>query len=107
MYGKGITNYSRFVDRALSCIREFMEDDGQESAYGRFIAPASGSTGFAKAFNRSVSGSMNDMIKFAKLWRVGRSQWSLASMRWRHHHLTGGWRPLRLEDVIFICTGPC
>ena len=29
MYGKGITDDSRFIERALSTIREFMEDDGQ------------------------------------------------------------------------------
>ena len=30
MHGKGITDASRFTARALSTIREFMEDDGQE-----------------------------------------------------------------------------
>ena len=29
MYGQGITNDSRFIERALNTIREFMEDDGQ------------------------------------------------------------------------------
>ncbi len=68
MYGKGITDDSRFIERALSTIREFMEDDGQQFAYRKFIAPASGTVSFAKALNRSVTGSMNDLIKFAKLW---------------------------------------
>ena len=70
MYGKGITNDSRFIERALSTIREFMEDDGQAFAYQRFIAPTSGTVSFAKALNRSVTGSMNDLIKFAKHWLV-------------------------------------
>ena len=70
MYGKGITDDSRFIERALSTIREFMEDDGQAFAYQRFIAPASGTITFAKALNRSVTGSMNDLIKFAKHWLV-------------------------------------
>jgi hypothetical protein len=70
MYGKGITDDSQFIKRALSTIREFMEDDGQAFAYQRFIAPASGTVSFAKALNRSVTGSMNDLIKFAKLWLV-------------------------------------
>ena len=67
MYGKGITDDSRFIERALSTIREFMEDDGQAFAYQRFIAPASGTVSFAKALNRSVTGSMNDLIKHAQI----------------------------------------
>lgn len=66
MYGKGITDDSRLIERALSTIREFMEDDGQEFVYRKFIAPASGSVSFAKALNRSVTGSMNDHIHAAK-----------------------------------------
>lgn len=66
MYGKGINDDSRFIGRALDNIREFMEGDGQAFAYQRFIAPAGGSVRFAKALNRSVTGSMNDLIKFAK-----------------------------------------
>ena len=34
----------------------------------RLIAPASGTVSFAKALNRSVTGSMNDLIKFAKMY---------------------------------------
>jgi hypothetical protein len=68
MYGKGITNDNGFIERALSSIREFMEDDGQAAAYERFIAPASATVRFAKALNRSVTGSMNDMTKHAAYW---------------------------------------
>src|SRR5258708_40161355 len=68
MYGKGITNDSDFIERALSSIREFMEDDGQGAVYERFIAPASATVQFAKALNRSVTGSMNDMTKHAEYW---------------------------------------
>jgi len=42
MYGKGITDGDLFIARALSCLREFMEDDGQAFVYQRFIAPATG-----------------------------------------------------------------
>ena len=42
MYGKGITDYSEFISRALSALREFMEDDGQSFVYQRLIAPTSG-----------------------------------------------------------------
>jgi hypothetical protein len=65
MYGKGITTESDFIERALSGIREFMQADGQEFAYRRFIVPASASVRFAKALDRTVTGSMNEMIKLA------------------------------------------
>jgi hypothetical protein len=68
MFGKGIADDSRFIERAFSNIREFMEDDGQAFVYRRFIAPASGTIRFGKALNRSVTGSMNDMIYHAQVW---------------------------------------
>ena len=52
MHGAGISNDAVFIERAFSTIREFMEADGQEFAYRRFIAPASGPVQFAKALNR-------------------------------------------------------
>ena len=66
MFGKGITNDSKFIERAMSNIREFMEADGQAFVYQRFIVPASGTVKFAKALNRSVTGSINELIKFAE-----------------------------------------
>lgn len=68
LYGKGITHDGQFIDRALGSIREFMEGDGQAFAYHRFIAPASGTVRFAKALNRSVTGSMNELVASATLW---------------------------------------
>src|SRR5579871_4461617 len=70
MYGKGITNGSHFNERALSNIREFIQDDGQEFAYQRFIAPASASVRCAKALDRSVTGSINELIQQAAVWLV-------------------------------------
>ncbi len=66
MCGGGITDDSRFIERGLSTIREFMEDDGQAFVYERLITPASGTVSFAKALNRSVTGSMNDHIQASK-----------------------------------------
>src|SRR5271169_405379 len=54
--GKGITDESDFIERVLSSIREFMEADGQQGVYERFVGPASGSVQFAKALNRSITG---------------------------------------------------
>lgn len=68
MYGKGITDDGHFIERALGNIREFMEADGQGSAYHRFIVPATASVHFAKALDRSVTGSMNDMTRHAAAW---------------------------------------
>jgi hypothetical protein len=70
MYGKGITDNSEFIDQTLSNLREFMEADGLAFVYQRFVAPSSSSVRFAKALNRSVTGSMNELIKFAKLWQA-------------------------------------
>ena len=68
MYGKGITDSSEFISRALSALREFMADDGQSFVYQRLIAPTSGNVRFAKALDRSVTGSINELVKFAKVW---------------------------------------
>jgi hypothetical protein len=64
-YGKGITDYSEFISRALSALREFMEDDGQSFVYQRLIAPTAVSVKFAKALDRSTVGSINELLKFA------------------------------------------
>ena len=65
LYGKGITNDCVFIQRVLSSLREFMEDDVQSFIYQKFVAPSSGTVSFAKALNRSVTGSMNDLIGHA------------------------------------------
>ena len=72
LYGKGITDDSTFIERVLSNLREFLADDGQQFVYRKFIAPASGVVRFAKAVDRSVTGSMNDMIFHAKMWLIER-----------------------------------
>ena len=65
VYGSGITDDCRFMDRAVSNIRDFMEEDGQGLVYQRLIAPSTDKIRFAKALNRSVTGSMNDLIVHA------------------------------------------
>jgi hypothetical protein len=68
MFAKGISDGSQFIGRAMGSIREFMEDDGPLLTYQRQIAPASASVRFAKGLDRSVTGSMNDLIFHAKVW---------------------------------------
>jgi hypothetical protein len=65
MFGSGINNDNTFIQRSLGLIREFMEDDGKESVYERHIIPATGSVTFAKSLNRSVIGSMNELVMAA------------------------------------------
>jgi hypothetical protein len=68
MPAKGVTNSNAFIEQALSSIREFMEADEEELIYDRFIMPATEAVQFSKALNRSVTGSMNDMIRHAAYW---------------------------------------
>ena len=62
----GVSDDSTFIARALDTIRDFTADDGKQFIYRKFIAPSSGTVSFAKALNRSVTGSMNDHIHAAK-----------------------------------------
>jgi hypothetical protein len=64
-YGKGITNDSVFIERVLSTLREFMDDDELPFLYGRLVAPSSREVSFATALNRSVTGSMNELVQEA------------------------------------------
>ncbi len=66
--GKGITSGSAFIERALSGIREFLQQDGQDAVCDSLIAPASATVRYAKALNRSVTGSMNDLTRHAAFW---------------------------------------
>jgi hypothetical protein len=68
LYGKGVSNNNVFIERVLSSLREFMEDDGQSFIYQKFVAPASDTVSFAKDLNRSVIGSMNDLIGHTLAW---------------------------------------
>jgi hypothetical protein len=66
--GAGVTDASTFIERALGGIRALLEADGRNGVYERFVAPAGGSVRFAKALNRSVTGSMNDLTRHTAYW---------------------------------------
>ena len=68
MLAKGITSAGQFTERTSECIREFMEKDYHGVVYRRHIAFSIAAGGFAKTLNRTVTGSMNELIKFAELW---------------------------------------
>jgi hypothetical protein len=91
LYGKGITNDCVFIERVLSSLREFMEDDGQAFIYQKFVAPSSATVSFAKALNRSVTGSMNDLI--------GQATWSLEAGDVAPHDLGFGLNETPLSAI--------
>lgn len=66
MQGKGITNEDEFIKRAVQLLEDHLEEDGYELIFTRIIAPALGEYVFCKALNRSVIGSMNDLVKNAE-----------------------------------------
>ena len=66
MYGRGITNDWQFLDRMISHMGEFMNDNGYKFIYERLIVPSMESVSFSKTLNRSVTGSMTDMVFLAK-----------------------------------------
>jgi hypothetical protein len=58
--GKAITNDTDFLTRSLSSLRELLERDGLELVCQHFTTVAE-SVEFARALNRSVTGSMNEL----------------------------------------------
>jgi hypothetical protein len=66
MFGRGITDDNRFIQRALDNLREVMTSDGLGLIYMNFVAPASETVRFCKALDRSVTGSMNELETTAK-----------------------------------------
>jgi hypothetical protein len=70
MFGRGITSDWLFIERALENLREFMKDDSLEFMYRQFIAPATDVVQFGKALDHSVTGSMNELVAFARAWLI-------------------------------------
>ena len=68
MLGKGVVDEGDFIERALRTLGEFTADDGLQFIYQRFIAPSSATVRFSKAVDRSVTGSMNDLVLHATDW---------------------------------------
>ena len=64
----GPTTDGRFLESAYDALESFMEVDGLGELHRKFIAPSTDSVQFAAALNRSVTGSMNDLILEAKSW---------------------------------------
>lgn len=67
MNGRGVTDSRQFAERAASAIRDLLMADRREFIYERYLAPAANAVRYASAMNRSVTGSMNDLIYAAKM----------------------------------------
>ncbi|HPL64055.1 MAG TPA: hypothetical protein PK587_09850 [Syntrophales bacterium] len=67
MPGKGASSDSAFLHAAANAIEEFLRADVNEFIFRRFVAPEMEKALFAKALNRSVTGSMNDLVYQAKI----------------------------------------
>jgi len=67
MYGRGVTDGGIFIDRALSALRDFMTDDDLPFFFHRFIVPQSATVSFSKTGDRSLLGSINDLVACAKI----------------------------------------
>jgi len=72
MYGRGITDDNEFIQSTLSFMRDIMTDNGCEFIFRRLIAPHTTRLSLAKATNRHVIGSMNELIFEAKLYLTER-----------------------------------
>lgn len=62
MYGRGITDTDSYLQRFLPSLREQIEAADMQIIYKRCMAPYMGAITLAKTEDRSVLGSMNDMI---------------------------------------------
>jgi hypothetical protein len=70
LFGRDITDGGQLIERMTWAIREVMEHDGPGPAYEKHLVPETGPVTFAKALNRSVTGSMNDLMLQAQ-WHPG------------------------------------
>lgn len=68
MPGRGITDEASFLDRSLEAMRHYMQDDALSLLFSKFIAPATGIASFHKPLSRSITGSMNELEYFAKVY---------------------------------------
>jgi hypothetical protein len=75
IHGKGITDADRLIHGMLDNLRDLTRDDGFQSIYEKCIAPETARFFLAKAFSRSVTGSMNE-IEFRAKFHLSRKETS-------------------------------
>lgn len=67
--GAGITREAIFVERMLASLCELLDNAGFAGVYNRQIKPFADSVVFGRNSNRSVTGSMNDLVKMSSYLR--------------------------------------
>jgi hypothetical protein len=67
MRGAGITDLGTFLHRTSDFMREFLQENGFPAVFESLIAPAMRSVAVSGALNRSVTGSMNDLVYQAQV----------------------------------------
>jgi hypothetical protein len=66
--GKGINDIKTLFESASYCLSEVLKKDGFENMIGRFITDKIEIIDVCKTNNRSILGSMNDMIAHSKFY---------------------------------------
>ncbi|VTT97572.1 Uncharacterized protein OS=Pelobacter carbinolicus (strain DSM 2380 / Gra Bd 1) GN=Pcar_1474 PE=4 SV=1 [Gemmataceae bacterium] len=64
-------NAARFAERVVGLIRAILEGAGHGTLVGHRDEPAIGWVQFAKALDRSVTGSMNELVAYAEMLLAG------------------------------------
>ena len=65
-FGRGITNDGKFIEKMTSVLGEFLRVDELAFIWQKLISPEITSVRFSKSLNRSVTGSMNEIVRCAK-----------------------------------------
>jgi hypothetical protein len=66
IYGRGITDDTKFLKLWLDSTREYLSEIGKKFIFERIIGPRTGQFIYAKTANKSILGSMNDMVSMSK-----------------------------------------
>ncbi len=71
MPGRGVTSDKTFLRRMRVELRGFLQIEGYEYVYRKLVEPGLDKVLFSKALNRSVTGSINDLVFGAKFFMTG------------------------------------
>ena len=67
MYGRGVVDDNIFFQQFFSFLRQKMEEIEGRMIFERIIAPNSARITLSKTINKSVLGSINDMVNMSKI----------------------------------------
>jgi hypothetical protein len=70
--GRGIADESRLIEEIMSFLREILTGDGFGLIFQRRVVPSTVTVSWSKALNRSVTGSMNDLVVQAQHCLIGK-----------------------------------